>query len=120
MKTRRLATAILAGGLSVVAISAASRLPVSFGGDHDALLRLSWRVDGISMEECRTLTEEELANLPTHMRNPKACIGRIAPYRLQVGIDGALVVSDTVYPAGARGDRPVFVLRDVPVDPGPM
>jgi len=120
MRIPRATAAILVGAVSVVVISAASRLPVSFGGDHHALLRLSWRVDGISMEECRTLSPQELANLPPHMRNPKACIGRIAPYRLQVGIDGAMVVSDTIYPAGARGDRPIFVLRDLPVDPGPM
>lgn len=118
MSIRRLAIAVLVGGVSVAGISAASRLPVSFRGSHDALLRLSWRVDGISMEECRSLTDEELANLPPHMRNPRACIGRIAPYRLQVGIDGAMVVSDTVYPAGARGDRPIFVLHDLPLDPG--
>jgi hypothetical protein len=113
-----MAVALLVGGLSVAGISAASRLPLSFRGEHDALLRLSWRVDGVSMEECRSLTDEELANLPVHMRNPEACIGRIAPYRLQVGIDGAMVVSDTVYPAGARGDRPIFVLHDLPLDPG--
>ncbi len=114
-----MAVALLVGCISVVGISAASRLPLSFRGGHDALLRLSWRIDGISMEECRTLTDEELGNLPVHMRNPRACIGRIAPYLLQVGIDGAMVVSDTVYPAGARGDRPIFVLQDLPLDPGP-
>jgi hypothetical protein len=72
------------------------------------------------MEECRQLSEEELANLPIHMRNPEACIGRIAPYHLQVGLDGALIMQDTVYPAGARGDRPIFVFRDFPVEPGTL
>lgn len=120
MSVIRRIPALLLGALAVGLIAVASRVPVAFGGDHEALLRLSWRVDGVSMEECRTLSEEELANLPPHMRNPRACIGRIAPYRLQVGLDGRQVVSDTVRPAGARGDRPIFVLRDLPVAPGPM
>jgi hypothetical protein len=75
-------------------------------------------VEGISVEECRQLSPEELANLPVHMRNPNACIGRIAPYRLQVGLNGTLLVNDTIHPGGARGDRPIYVLSDFPVDPG--
>ena len=104
--------------ISTVVVAGLTRLPVRFDADRDALIRLSWRVDGISVEECRTLSDEELANLPLHMRNPEACIGRIAPYRLQVGFGGTRFVDDTIRPGGARGDRPIYVLSDFPVHPG--
>jgi hypothetical protein len=95
-----------------------SRVPVTFSGDDAALLRLSWRVQGISTEECRTLTEEELARLPVHMRNPRACIGVIASYALEVRVGGTVLAQDTVLPPGARGDRPLNVLREFPLSAG--
>lgn len=95
-----------------------SKVPVTFSGDSTALLRLSWRVQGIATEECRTLTEEELARLPIHMRNPQACIGVIASYALEVRVDGTVLARDTVRPPGARGDRPLNVLREFSLPAG--
>jgi len=118
MKPVRLAVAVLAAVLVTVFVAWLSRVPVEFHSEHEALVRLSWRINGITLEHCRELSPEELANLPIHMRNPEACIGRIAPYRLQVGLNGDLIMDDTIYPGGARRDRPVYVLSDFPVDPG--
>ena len=95
-----------------------SRAPLEFGHASEALIRLSWRVDGVTVEACRTLTEEELANLPVHMRNPNACIGQIAPFVLRAAVGGREVLNDTLSPGGARGDRPIYVLRDLSVPPG--
>lgn len=108
---------VLAVALTVL-IAAGSRVPVTFTGDDTALLRLSWRMQGIATEECRTLSDEELARLPVHMRNPEACIGVIASYALDVRVDGTVVVQDTVRPPGARGDRPLNVLREFPLPAG--
>ena len=108
---------IVAVGLTV-ATAALSRVPLSFSADDQGQLRLSWRVEGVTAEACRTLPEEELARLPAHMRNPKACIGVIASYHLQVTVDGATAVQDTIRPPGARGDRPITVLRELPLAPG--
>lgn len=99
-------------------ISAGSRVPVTFSEPDDALLRLSWRMRGITAEECRTLSEEELERLPVHMRNTQACIGVIASYALTVSVGGTLLATDTVRPPGARGDRPLNVLREFPLPPG--
>ena len=52
------------------------------------------------------------------MRNPKACIGRLAPYALTVTVDGRETLVDTVEPGGIHGDRPVYVLDDLPLVPG--
>jgi hypothetical protein len=117
MKAARL-LAVIVAVVATVLVAWLSRLPMHFDSEHEALVRLSWRVDGISVEECRQYSPQELANLPVHMRNPEACIGRIAPYRLQVGLNGTLLVNDTIHPGGARGDRPIYVLSDLPVDPG--
>jgi hypothetical protein len=111
-----------AGGLLAVALvagtAALSRLPTPFSTSDEALLRLSWRMAGVTAQACRTLSPEELEKLPVHMRNPKACIGHIASYVLRVRVDGVLETQDTVRPAGARGDRPITLLRDLRIAPG--
>ena len=114
----RVVLAAAAAVALTLAISAGSRIPVTFSEPDDALLRLSWRTRGITTEECRTLPQEELERLPVHMRNPQACIGLIAPYALTVSVDGTLLATDTVRPPGARGDRPLNVLREFPLPPG--
>jgi len=114
---RRAAGAAVAVAM-VAGTAALSRLPTHFAASDDALLRLSWRMTGVTAQACRTLSPEELEKLPVHMRNPRACIGHIASYVLRVHLDGALAAQDTVRPAGARGDRPITLLRDLPISPG--
>lgn len=110
------------GAVVAVAVAAAtaglSRAPVPMSSADEALLRLSWRMTGIAAEACRTLPPEELEKLPVHMRAPEVCTGHVASYRLTVRVDGTEVLDDVVRPAGARGDRPVTVLRDLPLEPG--
>lgn len=102
-----------------VAVAALGRLPVTLDGGDDALVRLSWRLRGSEVERaCRRPTPEELEELPAHMRNPDACVGRLDPYRLRVLVDGDTVVDEIVRAAGARQDRPIYVFREVSVAPG--
>ena len=115
--TGRVLGTLVAIGLTALT-AALSQVPMDFSGDDHGILRLSWRNDGVTVEACRTRSEEELSNLPIHMRNPTACIGQIASYRLRVEVDGSVVVDDTLRPAGARGDRPVYVLEELPMEPG--
>lgn len=103
----------------VAGVAALSRVPVTFSTPDQAHLRLSWGISGVPLRACRPLSPEELERLPPHMRNPKACIGRIAPYALDVRVDGRPALADTVRPGGVHGDRPVYVLADLPVAPGP-
>jgi hypothetical protein len=109
MKVTRVVGAVVAV-LMTVGISWMSRAPFEFGADGEALIRLSWRVDGVTVEACRTLSEEELADLPIHMRNPDACIGQMAPFVFRATLSGVALVNDTLSPGGARGDRPIYVL----------
>jgi hypothetical protein len=121
--TRRAQATRRALGLGVVAlvtlgIGAASRAPWTATGPDEALLRLSWRAQSETREECRPLTEAEKAELPVHMQVPEVCESRAIPYLLRVTIDGSVFLSDTVRGAGAREDRPVYVFREIGLVPG--
>lgn len=113
----RTAGAIVAA-LAMLVLGAASRAPWTASPADLALLRLSWRVQSESAEECRPLSEEEKADLPVHMRVPEVCEARAIPYLLQVTIDGSRAVSDTVHGAGAREDRPITIFREIPLTAG--
>lgn len=101
-----------------VVIGALSQVPYEPDRRDDAVIRLAWRVRGTRVEECRRLTEEELARKPAHMRQEVECDGRILPYRLLVSIDDSTVVDRVVRPAGAREDRPLYVFHEQTVLPG--
>jgi len=105
--------------LLVAAVAGLSRVPYALGGEEQATLRLSWRLQGEAVEECRDLSPEELERLPVHMRAARTCKSRGVSYALEAKVDGQPLVRDVVHPAGARGDRPVYVLEDVPLAPGP-
>ena len=83
-----------------------------------AIVRLSWRTEAINVEVCRTLSAEELARVPAHMRQPEECTGRRVDYQIVLDIDGTVAFADTVSPAGARRDRPVYVFHDEAVAAG--
>jgi len=88
-----------------------------YGADR-SLVRLSWRAVGELVEECRRPTAEENAKLPAHMRREEICEGRTTSFVLRVLLDGKPVLEDTIRAAGARGDRPVYVFREVAVPAG--
>jgi hypothetical protein len=104
--------------LVTLGIGAASQAPWTATGPDEALLRLSWRAQSETREECRPLTEEEKAELPIHMQVPEVCESQAIPYLLQVSIDGSVLLADTVHGAGAREDRPVYVFREIGLVPG--
>jgi hypothetical protein len=104
------AVTLVTGGLS--------RVPLALDRTERAVVRLSWRSPVARVEECRKLSEEELAARPAHMRRPEVCEGQVLPYMLTVRIDGEEVAAYTVRPSGVREDRPVYVFREVSVAPG--
>jgi hypothetical protein len=79
---------------------------------------LSWRLRGEKDEECRARTPDELAALPAHMRSPEICEGHLISYRLTMRIDNGPPLTRTIVPAGAKGDRPIFVMQDQGLEPG--
>jgi hypothetical protein len=108
-------------GLALVGallLAALSDLPIPGEDPETAVLRLSWRLRGQEAGECPRPTAGELERLPPHMRNPDACVGPLPSYDLHVWIDEELRVQEVVSARGARGDRPLYVYRDLPVPPG--
>lgn len=115
---RRVVGGVLAAA-AVLVLAALTRVPYSGAAEDEARVRLSWRIRSEQVRTCVPPTEEELERLPPHMRNPDACVGDVPPFRLRVRLDDRTVVDRRVRASGARGDRPMYVLHDVPVTPGP-
>jgi len=95
-----------------------SGLPYEPEPGEDALIRLSWRAVGERIEECREPSEAELAALPQHMRMKEICEGRLAPFHLEVAVDGRTLFDGRIRASGAREDRPTYVLQEFRVPPG--
>jgi hypothetical protein len=113
--TRLAGVALALALLGALAWGTRAPLPASA---EDAAIRLAWRALGEAALHCRTPSAEELARLPAHMRRKEICERRLPTFRLEVDVDGVRVVEDRVEPAGAAGDRPAVVLRELAVAPG--
>lgn len=115
------AMGVLAAGIGLamtVALAASSRVPWNPDSEAESLLVLSWRGVSESRDLCREPTAEDLAGLPSHMRPDRICEEAMAEYRLTLSLDDESLVDRVVSPAGARGDRPVYVLERIPVNSG--
>ena len=109
--------AATAGGLLLLA--RASATPLAFHAPATAQLRLSWSARPERIEVCRQLSASELAQRPEHMRERLECEGRSATYALRVELDSVVAGDLVVQGAGFRHDRPLYLLREFPVSPGP-
>lgn len=114
----RRGTAVLVVVLAALAVGALARAPMDPPGADDAMLRLSWRWRPDAAEICRPRTQAELDALPVHMRAPEVCERERLVHRLIVQLGTGTADTVRVVPGGAKGDRPVYVLRDFPVRPG--
>lgn len=103
--------------LFLTLLTVGNRTPVGQPGSA-GMLRLAWRLPGARIQSCRDLTAAELASRPMHMRQPRECIDQPLHYRLQVEIQGETRLDRTLSPAGARGDRPLYVQQDFRLQPG--
>ncbi len=113
----RLMAAIVALGMGV-ALRALSIAPMAGAPADAALLRLSWSVRPERVEQCRRLTDEELAQRPAHMQLRYECEGHFARYRLSVQVGEHVVAGDTLRGGGFRNDRPIHVFEEYAVAPG--
>lgn len=114
----------IAGGAVAVAGALALRWSTiapwttATGGGDVARVRLSWSARPERVEQCRTLSDEELSKLPEHMRLRTQCEGFSARYLLTVSVDGERLVLDTLRGGGLRHDRPIYVFTESDVTPG--
>lgn len=104
--------------LMTLAVGWLARAPYQPPGAQDGLLRLSWRMRAPDTGTCRARTQAELDALPVHMRTPEVCESHSAAWKLVVQVDSLAADTTRVQQGGARRDRPLFVLREVPLEPG--
>jgi hypothetical protein len=95
-----------------------SGVSVPWHPHDDAALRVSWSVRPERFQHCRTLSPEELASRPEHMRQAMECDGAYATYDLAVTIGDSLYEASVVRGSGIRHDRPMFLLRNYRVSSG--
>lgn len=107
------------GLLAAVGLRGGSLIPWRDRSADAAHVRLSWSARPERVEHCRRLRDDELAQLPAHMRLRVQCDGVLARYLLAVRVDDTVVASDTLRGGGLRHDRPIHVYREVTVPPGP-
>ncbi|HSK21151.1 MAG TPA: hypothetical protein VK912_18495 [Longimicrobiales bacterium] len=104
--------------LMTLAVGWLARAPYQPPGAEDGLLRLSWRMRAPDTETCRVRTQAELDALPVHMRTPEVCESHSAAWELVVQVDSQNADTTRILQGGARRDRPLFVLRELPLEPG--
>lgn len=114
--TRGLGAVLAAAAMAALAWG--STAPMTVRPSPDAVLRLAWSARPERIENCREQSAEELARLPAHMRQPVACEGTTAQYRLQVRVGGALVTDRIVHGGGLRRDRRLYVFEELPLPAG--
>jgi len=115
---RRIAAIAVAGGLTL-GVGALSNTTLPVGTSDSAMVRLAWRATPARIRHCRTLTPEELARIPAHMRRTEECEETTLPYRLTIRYDSAPPITLTIHAAGAREDRPMYVFHESRLGPGP-
>ncbi len=111
----------MAAALAVMMMLALSALSRGRWRPHlssDAVLRIALSARPERIETCRTLSQEELAARPAHMRLAVECTGGFATYRLRAWRDSVLVDDRVLHGGGFRRDRPIHVLREYPVPAG--
>ena len=111
-----LATVVTLGATLVLAL--VSTAPFRVNALPDARLRVAFSARPERIESCRTLSADELANVPQHMRQAVVCEGKAASYRLEVRRDDSLVASALLHGGGLRHDRRLYVLRELSVPSG--
>lgn len=87
-------------------------------GEDEALVRLSFIHAAERKEPCRTRSAEELAKLSPNMRAAQDCPRERAPVRIELEVDGKLVLRREVPPSGLKNDGNATVYHRLPVPAG--
>ena len=114
----RVALAAIVAIVAALALTLVSAAPFRINEVPDARLRVAFSARPERIEHCRTLSADELASVPQHMRQAVVCEGTTASYRLEVRRDDSLVASALLHGGGLRHDRRLYVLRELTVPSG--
>ena len=87
-------------------------------GENTAQIKLALSHGGKRLEDCRRLTSEELAKLPTSKRRPIDCKRERIPVTVRVRLDNIPIYEATLIPTGLSKDGPVRAYEKVLVPAG--
>jgi coenzyme F420-reducing hydrogenase delta subunit len=109
-------TLLLAVSAGILGVVSDSRYDVP-GFDGSELV-VSLKHPGLASENCRTVTEQELASTPVHMRQERVCERTRSPVRLRVAIDGKQAFETSVVPFGIWEDGNSVTVERIRIEPG--
>ncbi len=109
---------VAAAAAVIAATAAASHTALTVHGSDESMLRVALSARPERVENCRTLSDQELAELPQHMRQRVVCDGITARYSFQVLRDDVLLASTEVRGGGLRHDRQLYLFKEVVLPPG--
>ncbi len=118
---RRMAIAFGSAALAALLLAPmvfASRAPSRAVAPGAPMLVVSFKHPGEASQRCRKRTDEELAGLPPHMRQPEVCERGRSAVRRRVRVDGEVVHEQSYAPAGLARDGTSIALERLAVAPG--
>ncbi len=87
-------------------------------GEDQAVVTMAFSHAGKTVEPCRRRTPEELAKLPPNMRKPMECSRELSPLRVELLLDGKVILQKTAEPPGLYKDRVVYLFLKAIVSAG--
>jgi hypothetical protein len=105
-------------GATAFALVLLSHIDIPVHTGDEALLRVAWSARPERIETCRTLSDDELAGIPVHMRQRVVCEGATASYRLDVRRGDSTLASAVLRGGGLRRDRQIYVFREIALPSG--
>ena len=85
---------------------------------EQAVVTVAFSHAGKRVEECRQLSQEELAELPPNMRAPMDCPRERSPVTVQLLLDGELLIEEVATAPGIYNDLGIDVYRTTKVPAG--
>jgi hypothetical protein len=83
-----------------------------------AVVTMAFSHAGERREECRKLSQEELAKLPPNMRAPMDCPRERSPVTVQLRLDGELLIEEVANAPGLYNDLGIDIYRSAKVPVG--
>ncbi len=83
-----------------------------------AVITVAFAHAGKRLEDCRQLSQEELARLPPNMRAPMDCPRERSPVTVQLLVDGELLIEEVANAPGLYSDLGIDVYRSAKVPVG--
>lgn len=84
----------------------------------EAVVAVAFAHAGERREECRQLSQEELAKLPPNMRAPMDCPRERSPVTVRLLMDGELLIDEVAHAPGLYNDLGIDVYRSAKVPAG--